>query len=400
MSQTSKGAAFGADKRGGGAGRWLAGSSALLLGAGLGAPASAASHYVVKPGDVLYRIARHAGVSVDELASLNGLASPDRIYAGQRLALHGRLHVGPARARSAGTELANGAPKPRSDGRYQVRRGDWLLHVARIEGVSAQALARANRLEEPYRLYVGQTLVLPGAEISTAVAKTETPALIAPAHPVLAEVESPTAAPAPTGPPQPSAAPAPAERQGGAVVLPIYDDETRIGDVEAFIDADGIVSVDARQFADLVKSVLAEPSYARVRTLLAARNQIRIVSIDNAGVITTYDPARQRIVLDIRPGDRLAAAAPQAKPAVTATGRLVDAAGAPISLASAQAVNETEPGCAPVPVFTARDGRFAASGLQPGRWRITTKAWPNAVFEIVVPEDARAVVKLGDVGPA
>jgi hypothetical protein len=183
-------------------------------------------------------------------------------------------------------------------------------------------------------------------------------------------------------------------------VLPVYDDETRLGDLNAFIDPDGIVSVDAPRFADLVKRVLAKAPFARVKTVLARKAVIQIVSIDNSGVIVTYDSARQRIVLDIPPGDRLAALdAPASGRVVTAFGRLVDAGGAPISLEAGRAVAEAQPRAAPVPVFTTRDGRFAASGLRPGRWRIELASAPGAIFEIDVPKDGGAFLRLGDIWP-
>ena len=386
---------------------WLAGSSAMVLGAGLASPALSATHYVVKPGDFLYRIADEQGVSARQLISLNRLSPPYRIYAGETLVLRGAHAHGPAlvlrggHAPSRNVQLAR-AERGRHAAHYDVKRGDWLLHIARVEGVSVARLARANGLSAPYRVYVGQSLVLPsrgGVETAQAsphrvarpdvLADAQAPAAAAP----IAAPAEPPAAP----PPAPAAAPAP---QPASLVLPLYDDETHLGDVDAYIDADGIVSVDAHQFGDLVKSVLADRSYARVKDLLASKTLIRIISIDNAGVITTYDGARQRIVMDIRPADRLAYGRPQRDPAVTATGRLVDAGGAPLSLTAGQAIDETQPGRAPVPVFTTRDGRFAASGLTPGRWRITTNAARGQVFEIVIPEDGAVFVRLGDIRPA
>lgn len=44
---------------------------------------------------------------------------------------------------------------------YCVRRGDSLWRVARRFGVSPGALARVNRLQEPYQLQPGQVLIIP-----------------------------------------------------------------------------------------------------------------------------------------------------------------------------------------------------------------------------------------------
>jgi hypothetical protein len=44
-----------------------------------------ATTYTVQPGDNLFRIALHFGVSISKLASVNGISDPNRIYVGQVL---------------------------------------------------------------------------------------------------------------------------------------------------------------------------------------------------------------------------------------------------------------------------------------------------------------------------
>lgn len=51
-------------------------------------------------------------------------------------------------------------PEP-TQGLYTVRRGDSLWRIARRFGISPGALARANRLQEPYLLEPGQILIIP-----------------------------------------------------------------------------------------------------------------------------------------------------------------------------------------------------------------------------------------------
>lgn len=46
---------------------------------------------------------------------------------------------------------------------YCVQRGDTLSGIARRYGVSVQALAQANHLRNPHRIYAGQTLWIPTA---------------------------------------------------------------------------------------------------------------------------------------------------------------------------------------------------------------------------------------------
>ena len=55
------------------------------------APAAAAGTYVVQRGDTLWLIAQRHHVTVPDLMAANGLFDPNRIYAGQTLAIHGTL---------------------------------------------------------------------------------------------------------------------------------------------------------------------------------------------------------------------------------------------------------------------------------------------------------------------
>lgn len=56
---------------------------------------------------------------------------------------------------------AQAAPA-RDDGAYVVRSGDSLNAIAARFGVSAAALARANGISNPNKIYVGQRLTIPG----------------------------------------------------------------------------------------------------------------------------------------------------------------------------------------------------------------------------------------------
>lgn len=79
---------------------------------------------------------------------------------------------------------------------------------------------------------------------------------------------------------------------------------------------------------------------------------------------------------------------------VTAIGRLVDADGEPVSLVTGTATELAHPDRPPVPVFTTRDGRFAAAGLAPGRWRIEMLDARKSTYIITIPADTRGLVLL------
>jgi len=102
-------------------------------------------HWVVR-GETLFSIGRLYNVSPWAIASANGLANPNRIYVGQRL----YIPAGPPYY------------QPYSCGSYYiVRRGDTLLRIGRVYGVSAWSIARANRIYNMNIIWAGQSLFIP-----------------------------------------------------------------------------------------------------------------------------------------------------------------------------------------------------------------------------------------------
>jgi len=102
--------------------------------------------HTVAAGDTLYTISQRYGVSWDQIAEANGLATPNQIYAGQVL------------------KIPADAPGPTPEFGHQVHRGDTLSGLAQQYGLSAGALAQANDLAAPFVLFPGQVLVIPSDE--------------------------------------------------------------------------------------------------------------------------------------------------------------------------------------------------------------------------------------------
>ncbi|MGH3666516.1 MAG: lytic transglycosylase domain-containing protein [Egibacteraceae bacterium] len=124
---------------------------ALALGAGAG--------YTVRPGDTLWDIARHHGVSVTALAKSNGIANPDYILPGQVLEIPG----------SGGGSGSTGTAAVMHD----VRAGETLSGIASRYGVSVRRVAGANNVGRGYVIYAGRQLRIPGATaVRTAIART------------------------------------------------------------------------------------------------------------------------------------------------------------------------------------------------------------------------------------
>lgn len=91
--------------------------------------------YTVRRGDSLSRIAQSFGLSVNQIQQINGLRGT-RIYPGQRLRVSAQQ--GPV---------------------YIVQRGDTLWDIARSNGVSISELVELNALNST-RIYAGQKLVV------------------------------------------------------------------------------------------------------------------------------------------------------------------------------------------------------------------------------------------------
>jgi LysM repeat protein len=109
--------------------------------------------YVVRWGDTLSGIARRFGVSTWALAHANGIHNPHYIRAGQKLVVPGG---GYWHGRGSGYWHGKGGGFY-----YTVRWGDTLSSIAWRYGVSPWAIAHANKLHNPNRIYAGQALYIP-----------------------------------------------------------------------------------------------------------------------------------------------------------------------------------------------------------------------------------------------
>jgi lysozyme len=132
----------------------------------------AASTYTVKAGDTLSAIAAKFGTTYQELAKINGIADPNKIYPGQVLKLTGSASAG-------NSTPAATAPKPPAASTYTVKAGDTLSAIAAKFGTTYQELAKINGIADPNKIYPGQVLKLTGS----ASAGNSTPAASTPKPP-------------------------------------------------------------------------------------------------------------------------------------------------------------------------------------------------------------------------
>jgi murein DD-endopeptidase MepM/ murein hydrolase activator NlpD len=124
---------------------WQAAAAAALLSAACASTPEEGATHVVRPGENLYRISKHYGVSVEEIREANRIEDVTELRIGQRLAIPGSGHVQPAAplAPPAGYRL------PAGGGRELARREANLALRWPLEGrVSSPFGWRSGRRHE------------------------------------------------------------------------------------------------------------------------------------------------------------------------------------------------------------------------------------------------------------
>ena len=107
------------------------------------APSGERTH-VVQPGENLFRISLHYGMSYKAVAAANGIINPDLVYIGQRL-----------------TIPAEGTTPTAPTGAHVVQPGENLFRIALRYGITVEALAVANDISNVNLIHPGQRLVIP-----------------------------------------------------------------------------------------------------------------------------------------------------------------------------------------------------------------------------------------------
>ena len=129
-----------------------------------------------------------AGVSVDRIVDLNGLDSPDVIFAGDSLLLAEPASPPPSASPTPNTAptpvptaaaTATAVPPPPTptaqttgNGVHVVQPGDTLYSIARRYGVTPATLQSLNKLASPDHIFVGQRLVVPRTSATPAITST------------------------------------------------------------------------------------------------------------------------------------------------------------------------------------------------------------------------------------
>lgn len=104
--------------------------------------------YIVQPGDSLYSIAARFSISLDDLLTVNGIADPNQLTAGQQLIIPGLEGV---------TGILNT--------RY-INFGDSYRSMVRQTQVPEDLFKKLNHVVSPSEFYVGVNMIVPEQEQS------------------------------------------------------------------------------------------------------------------------------------------------------------------------------------------------------------------------------------------
>ncbi|NMA95606.1 MAG: LysM peptidoglycan-binding domain-containing protein [Clostridiales bacterium] len=105
-------------------------------------------HYIVLPGDTLYKISQQFDVPLRELIRVNNIAEPYTIYPGQEILIPKATPPEPP----AGTKI------------YTVKKGDTLFSIAQTFNVTVDDIVKLNNLTNPELIYPGQKLLIPSSK--------------------------------------------------------------------------------------------------------------------------------------------------------------------------------------------------------------------------------------------
>jgi LysM repeat protein len=143
------------------------------------ATAPATTHTVVL-GDTLASIAGRYGTSVSQIAGINGLRNPNRIYVGQLLVIPSTAAPAPPLS-GTGTAQDAGGEQPSQEQTaavapttHVVQIGETLAGIARRYGLTVSALAAANGITNTNLVYSGTTLVVSDRPVAPIVATQPT----------------------------------------------------------------------------------------------------------------------------------------------------------------------------------------------------------------------------------
>ena len=178
-----------------------------------------------------------------------------------------------------------------------------------------------------------------------------------------------------------------------AVGRPIYDSFAIVKPHESLRDAN--VVIEPTRFGYVAQT--GDQGTATMPSLSSYSERTVTVDIENAtpgvdigkGTYRLFPAYRSGYTLEVGSGYN-----------VTALGTMRDVDGEVVALVSGTATELGKPDGEPVTVFTNRQGRFGATGLAPGRWRIEMLDDNRSVYILDIPEGTEGVLRVGEISPS
>lgn len=132
--------------------------------AGVAPAAGGDETYVVVSGDTLWDIAQRFGTTIEAILDANALENPSELQVGDELLIVAAPADAPSSPPAAVNEPVDEPPPALGPGgTYVVAEGDNLWSIAGQFGLTIEAIVKANSLEDPKSLQVGQELLIPEA---------------------------------------------------------------------------------------------------------------------------------------------------------------------------------------------------------------------------------------------
>jgi murein DD-endopeptidase MepM/ murein hydrolase activator NlpD len=135
----------------------------LLVPSGTTSTSTEAITHVVQPGETLRSIAESYGTTVESLAALNNITDVNTIYVGQVLNITPPVETAVPTPTDAPQPDTISAPVSGTM-LYTVQAGETLFRIATRFGISVNELATANNITDPSLIFAGQQLIIPGFE--------------------------------------------------------------------------------------------------------------------------------------------------------------------------------------------------------------------------------------------
>lgn len=291
------------------------------------APASAPADaddftiYTIKPGDMLSKISRRYNIRQKAILDLNPGLAPNKLYAGKKIKLPGKVGVAAPAAAVVSAEAASvTAPKTVKAAKftgetreYVVQRGDSLSIIAYRNGTNVRTLKEINGVSTD-RVFIGQKLKVPAAKAAKPAVKAEAKKAAEVKAPVAKDVKAPVAKTAKA--PVAKTAKAPAAKETAAKKVdvkeaakaPVVEEAQKAaaapaGEAAKPVEAAAEPAVEAATPAD-VKASAPAPAASEIHTVKEGEDVVSIAISYGVSPSALMD-ANDLKSSEVKPGDKL-----------------------------------------------------------------------------------------------